>query len=67
MIEFLGENIGYHISNVVILFVFSFLYTITILKAFRANKYFFYEFIKNFFTTLFLYGLYMLFLFSKTI
>ncbi len=67
MIEFLGENMGYHISNVVILFIFSFLYTIMKLRAFRVHSYFFKEFLKNFFTTLFIYVIYMLFLFSKTV
>lgn len=67
MIEFLDENTGYHISNIVILFVFSFLYTVMMLRAFRMHRYFFKEFLKNFFTTLVIYGIYMLFLFSKTI
>ncbi len=67
MIELLAENSTYHISNIIVLFVFSFLYTIVRLKAFRVHSYFFKEFLKNFFTTLFIYGLYLLFLFSKTI
>jgi len=67
MIEFLPENIEYHISNIIILFVFSFMYTIIRLKMFRVHSYFFKEFMKNFFSTLFIYGIYMLFLFSKTV
>lgn len=65
MIEFFAENINYHVSNIVILFVFSFIYTIIRLRVFRVHKYFFKEFIKNFFSTLFIYGIYMLFLFPE--
>jgi len=67
MVELLAQNIDYHISNVIILFLFSFLYTIIRLRVFRIHWYFLKEFTKNFFSTLLIYGIYMLFLFSKTI
>ena len=67
MVEFLAENIDYHISNMLILFGFSFLYTVIKLRIFRANIYFLKEYMKNFFATIFIYLLYLLFLASKTL
>jgi len=63
--EFLSENISYYISNVVLLLVFSFFYTLFKLKVFRANNFFLKEFLKNFFAGIVIYIIYILFLFSK--
>jgi len=65
MSEFLSENMLHHISNVMLLLGFSFFYTIFKLKIFRANNFFLKEFLKNFFSGIVIYIIYILFLFSK--
>jgi len=65
MSQFVVENMLHHISNVVLLLVFSFFYTLFKLKIFRANNFFLKEFLKNFFAGIVIYIIYILFLFSK--
>jgi|AAUQ01.1.fsa_nt_gi hypothetical protein len=62
MIELLIENIDYHISNILILFSFSLVYTTIKLRFFRVNIFFLKEFMKNFFAIISIYLLYILLL-----
>ena len=62
----MNELLSYHLSNIIILFIFSFIYTTIRLHAFRLCGYFFREFGKNFFSSLFVYGIYIVFTLSKT-